>query len=134
MMKSHYEMSQEKKKSGRECCAGDMLPGGRCVNCGYDERGRPPAPEPLPALAVGDVVGSLLYHTAVVVGFENGNPIIEAWGYGRTLGPVDRRAVFPAKLPSRTWFRTAVDSSIALFGDSCRPVHPVSKKLYEEGI
>lgn len=32
---THYEMSQQKKRSGRECAAHDMTFGGRCLNCGF---------------------------------------------------------------------------------------------------
>lgn len=34
--KTHCEMSQDKKKSGRECTAHDVAPGGRCLNCGFE--------------------------------------------------------------------------------------------------
>jgi hypothetical protein len=90
-MKTHFQMSQEKKNSGRECTTSDMLPGGRCVNCGYDEHPAPAVkrwlgPAPTHCDVCSGTLGAVFYD-----GATKGGP----WGilchacctyHGRGLG------------------------------------------------
>lgn len=88
----------------------------------------------------GDFVYGLLWPTAVVVDIaENGDPIIEAWCYGRAIGSVPARMLVIDNSPkgikdARYWFKVAVDACISRYGDESRPTHEVSKAIYSAAM
>ena len=88
----------------------------------------------------GDLVYALFWPTAVVVEVpEGGDPVIEAWGYGRALGPMPAHMMTLDKTTSfavdaRHWFKVAVDAAVRMYGEQARPTHEVSKALYAAAV
>ncbi len=91
---------------------------------------------------VGDYVTCLMRPTAVVVGFSEANePIIEAWGYGRFLGPINPEFIaFEPFLndmnpkEARRWFKVAIDSYVGRYGEESRPQSHVAKSIYDKAV
>ena len=95
------------------------------------------------AVAVGDFVHSMLWPDAVVVALDDaGGMTVEAWGYGRVLGPVrraqwardDASGVRMTREDARHWFRVAVDARVRMYGDQARPVSDVARDLYAQAL
>ena len=87
------------------------------------------------ALKVGDFVGGLLFHTGIVCDISAPKePLVETWGYGRTLAKIPSNQIYRKDWDESRWFKAAVDGAVRQFGESCRPTHEVSKAAYSKAL
>jgi hypothetical protein len=87
-------------------------------------------------LKIGDVVAGRLWRTGVVVDdADTNNPVVETWGYGRSLGQISRNQLWKVDMTDDLayWFKKSVDHHVRLFGPQCLPTHEVSKAIYLKG-